>query len=125
MGPGAGIEPIPFRRSPRPTLGVEWEIALIDPETRDLAPKAVEVIDLVQARYPEVHLEKEFLQNTVELVTGVHDTVPAAVASPPRWAAASMPTSSLPPPELRRPPTWACACGPPARTRSRTGGRIR
>ena len=48
--------------------------------TRDLAPKAEEVIDIVQRDNPEVHLEKEFLQNTVELVTGVHDTVPQAVA---------------------------------------------
>ncbi|QGU05592.1 glutamate--cysteine ligase [Corynebacterium comes] len=71
--------PIPFARSPRPTLGVEWEIALIDPETRDLAPQAEAVIDLVKASHPEVHLEKEFLQNTVELVTGVHETVPAAI----------------------------------------------
>ncbi|AJE34129.1 carboxylate-amine ligase [Corynebacterium humireducens NBRC 106098 = DSM 45392] len=88
MGPGTGIEPIPFRRSPRPTLGVEWEIALIDPETRDLAPKAVEVIDLVRSRHPEVHLEKEFLQNTVELVTGIHETVPEAVAELARDLAA-------------------------------------
>ncbi len=80
MGAGTGIEPIPFHRSPKPTLGVEWEIALLDPTTRDLAPKAVEVIELVQSRHPEVHLEKEFLQNTVELVTAVHETVPDAVA---------------------------------------------
>ncbi|AJK69787.1 glutamate--cysteine ligase [Corynebacterium marinum] len=73
------VPPIPFARSPKPTLGVEWEIALVDPETRDLAPKAEEVIDLVKAAHPEVHLEKEFLQNTVELVTGVHETVPAAI----------------------------------------------
>ena len=74
------VDPIPFRSSPRPTLGVEWEVALVDPVTRDLAPKAEEVIDIVQRDNPEVHLEKEFLQNTVELVTGVHDTVPQAVA---------------------------------------------
>ena len=35
------VPPIPFARSPKPTLGVEWEIALVDPETRDLAPKAL------------------------------------------------------------------------------------
>lgn len=70
----------PFNRSPRHTLGVEWEIALIDPESRDLAPRAAEVIDIVAQRHPEVHLEREFLQNTVELVTGVHDRVPDAVA---------------------------------------------
>lgn len=72
-----GIE---FKRSPRPTLGVEWEIALVDPETRDLAPRAAEILEIVAKNHPEVHLEREFLQNTVELVTGVCDTVPEAVA---------------------------------------------
>ncbi|MDY5784739.1 glutamate--cysteine ligase [Corynebacterium sp.] len=60
-----------FARSPKPTLGVEWEICLVDPETRDLVPRAAEVIDEAHSRYPELHLEKEFLQNTVELVTPV------------------------------------------------------
>lgn len=69
-----------FQRSPKPTLGVEWEIGLVDPVTRDLVPKAVEIIDLVKDKHPEVHLEKEFLQNTVELVTGICDTVPEAIA---------------------------------------------
>ncbi|RNE49907.1 glutamate--cysteine ligase [Corynebacterium alimapuense] len=73
------IEPIEFHRSPKPTLGIEWEIALVDPQTRDLAPKAVELIKLVANAHPEVHLEKEFLQNTVELVTGIHETVPGAI----------------------------------------------
>lgn len=69
-----------FRRSPEPTLGVEWEIGLIDPDTRDLVPRAVELIDLVNERTPELHFEREFLQNTVELVTGIHTSVPGAVA---------------------------------------------
>ncbi|WP_080796754.1 glutamate--cysteine ligase [Corynebacterium pacaense] len=76
----AQAEAIEFRRSPRPTLGVEWEIALVDPDTRDLSPRAAEIIDIVSAAHPEVHLEREFLQNTVELVTGICDTVPQAVA---------------------------------------------
>ena len=60
-----------FARSAGPTLGVEWEICLVDPETRDLVPRAAEVIDEVQARHPDIHLEREFLQNTIELVTPV------------------------------------------------------
>lgn len=36
---------IEFKRSPKPTIGVEWEIALVDPESRDLAPRAAEVLD--------------------------------------------------------------------------------
>lgn len=72
-----GIE---FKRSPQPTLGVEWEVALVDPETRDLAPRASEILDIVSKRHPDVHLEREFLQNTVELVTGICHTVPEAIA---------------------------------------------
>lgn len=68
-----------FKRSPEPTIGVEWEIALVDPETRDLVPRAVELIDLVSERYPDTHLEREFMQNTVEMVTGVKHTVPEIV----------------------------------------------
>ena len=60
-----------FARSAGPTLGVEWEICLVDPETRDLVPRAAEVIDEVQARHPGIHLEREFLQNTIELVTPI------------------------------------------------------
>ena len=69
-----------FKRSPEPTLGVEWEIGVVDPETRDLVPRAVELIDLVHEKHPDIRLEREFLQNTVELVTGIHKTVPEAVA---------------------------------------------
>ena len=60
-----------FARSAAPTLGVEWEICLVDPETRDLVPRAAEVIEEVQKRNPDVHLEPEFLQNTIELVTPI------------------------------------------------------
>lgn len=69
-----------FARSPRPTLGVEWEVALVDPVTRDLVPRAAELIDTAKELAPDTHLEKEFLQNTVELVTGVCETVPEAMA---------------------------------------------
>src|SRR3990167_480880 len=35
--------PIEFVGSPNPTIGVEIEIQLIDPETRDLIPKSIEI----------------------------------------------------------------------------------
>lgn len=60
-----------FNRSEGPSLGVEWEIGVIDPATRDLVARGPEVIQAVDDRWPDVHLEKEFLQNTVELVTPV------------------------------------------------------
>ncbi|WJY90532.1 glutamate--cysteine ligase [Corynebacterium confusum] len=69
-----------FARSAEPTLGVEWEIALVDPATRDFVPRGAELIDRVRAAHPDVRLEKEFLQNTVELVTGITHTVPEAMA---------------------------------------------
>ena len=68
-----------FARSLEPTLGVEWEVALVDPVTWDLVPRGAELIDSVRAAHTDIHLEKEFLQNTVELVTGVCRTVPEAM----------------------------------------------
>lgn len=73
-------EPQPFARGSAHTIGVEWELALVDPETRDLVPKAHEVVSYVEEHYPHVHVEREFLANTVELITGVCTTVPEAVA---------------------------------------------
>ncbi|MBV7282623.1 glutamate--cysteine ligase [Corynebacterium sp. TAE3-ERU30] len=68
-----------FKRGGPHTLGVEWEIGLIDPVTRDLVPRAHEVVDYIHEHYPEVHVEREFLANTVELITGVGSTVPEVV----------------------------------------------
>ncbi|HIW95787.1 MAG TPA: glutamate--cysteine ligase [Candidatus Corynebacterium gallistercoris] len=62
-----------------PTVGIEWEVALVDPETKDLVPRAPELVDALDAAHPGHRITREFLANTVEMVTGVHDTVPAAV----------------------------------------------
>lgn len=70
---------IEFTKTRNHTLGVEWEIALIDPATRDLVPLADEVISDVQHENLRVRVEKEFLANTVELVTGVCSTVAEAI----------------------------------------------
>ena len=74
---------IPFAASPRPTLGVEWEFGLVDHTTRDLVNVADEVFDRLHAEAgrsaggPGLH--RELLRNTVELVTGVCETVPEAM----------------------------------------------
>lgn len=68
---------IDFAGSPRPTLGVEWEFALIDAVTRDLSNEAAAVIADV-GENPHIH--KELLRNTIEVVTGVCDTVDEAMA---------------------------------------------
>jgi carboxylate-amine ligase len=72
---------IDFVGSPRPTLGVEWEFALVDRHSRDLVNAASELFDLVESRHgPEPRLHKELLRNTVELTTGVCETVDQAMA---------------------------------------------
>jgi carboxylate-amine ligase len=72
---------IEFADSPRPTLGVEWEFALVDKHTRDLANKASELFDLVEKRHgSEPRLHKELLRNTVELTTGICENTGEAMA---------------------------------------------
>src|SRR6478736_3789174 len=71
---------IDFHASPEPTLGVEWELALVDRASRDLVSIASEVHELAGGRLerPE-RLHKELLRNTIEIVTGICDTVGEAV----------------------------------------------
>ena len=77
---------IPFASSAQSTLGVEWEIALIDQHTGELVARAQEVLARVGERYPELlepsldhaHVTGEFLENTLEIITGVCTTVPQA-----------------------------------------------
>lgn len=59
---------IEFAHSARPTIGVEWELALVDAGTRDLSNEASAVLSEL-GENPRVH--QELLRNTVELVTGV------------------------------------------------------
>ena len=71
---------IDFADSPRPTLGVEWEFALVDKHSRDLVNAASELFDLVAARHGlEPRLHKELLRNTVELTTGICETTDQAM----------------------------------------------
>ena len=67
---------IDFTGSPRPTLGVEWEFALVDSQTGELSNEAATVIAEIGGT-PHVH--PELLRNTVEVVTGVCDTVAEAM----------------------------------------------
>lgn len=66
-----------FAGSPRPTLGVEWEFALVDAASGDLSNEAAAVIAEIGDN-PRVH--KELLRNTIEVVTGVCDTVEQAMS---------------------------------------------
>jgi len=71
-----------FARSPRSTVGIEWEVALVDHETGDLVSVASEVLEQLAGANgsPHPHITSELLLNTVELVSGVHRTVAGAVA---------------------------------------------
>jgi carboxylate-amine ligase len=75
---------IEFNSSPRPTVGIEWELALVDKTTRELRNLASELFDAVQLHHApvidEAKLHKELLRNTVEIVTGICESVPEAVA---------------------------------------------
>jgi carboxylate-amine ligase len=74
-----GIE---FARSARSTIGIEWEVALVDRSTGDLVSIADEVLDALRGPdgSPHPHITGELLLNTVELVSAVHTTVAGAVA---------------------------------------------
>jgi YbdK family carboxylate-amine ligase len=72
---------IPFAASPRSTLGVEWELMLVDRQTRELAGGAEEILaDLAPEAEEHRGAKAELLQSMVELVTGVCETVGEATA---------------------------------------------
>ena len=72
---------IDFHPSPTPTLGVEWEFALVDRTSRDLVSAASDLVDSAAPRLSDPgRLHKELLRNTVEVVTGICRDVPEAVA---------------------------------------------
>jgi carboxylate-amine ligase len=73
---------IPFRSSERASLGVEWELQLIDLETRELVPGANEILEQLRPEGAEEHpkAKHELLQSTVEIITGICTTVGEAKA---------------------------------------------
>ncbi|MEA9985693.1 glutamate--cysteine ligase [Subtercola sp. RTI3] len=73
---------ISFAESARSTLGIEWEIALVDQTSGDLVSVAAEVLEALRGAEGSEHpqITGELLLNTVELVTRVHTTVSDAVA---------------------------------------------
>ena len=79
MAPPARLvhrQPLPFARSERSTLGVEWELQLIDRDSLDLRQCAAEIL---QAAGPDEHIHGEMMLNTVELVSGARRTVAECV----------------------------------------------
>ncbi len=73
--------PIEFAESPRSTLGIEWELALVDRASGELAPHAPSILPALRHLNDDGdRVTKELLTNTVEIVTGVHTRVADAVA---------------------------------------------
>jgi glutamate---cysteine ligase / carboxylate-amine ligase len=66
---------IPFNASPRPTLGVEIEVQILDPETMNLTSGALAVLDRV-GEHPRI--KQELTQSTIEVITGICATVAEA-----------------------------------------------
>ncbi|MET1052978.1 MAG: glutamate--cysteine ligase [Mycetocola sp.] len=73
---------IDFARSDRSTVGIEWELALVDRDSGELVSVADEVLHALHQPdgSPHAHITGELLLNTVELVSDVHTTVSDAVA---------------------------------------------
>lgn len=74
---------IAFAPSPRSTLGLEWEVALIDAESRELLNVAPQILPELARTHPATrfpHFAGELLQNTIEMVSAPHRRVGEATA---------------------------------------------
>ncbi|HEV7824351.1 MAG TPA: glutamate--cysteine ligase [Mycobacteriales bacterium] len=73
---------IPFTPSTRSSLGVEWELELVDLDTRHLRSGASEILAEIRPDGAEEHpkAKHELLESTVEVITGVCTTVAEARA---------------------------------------------
>jgi len=73
---------IDFHASQRSSLGVEWELELVDRRTRQLAGAASEVLAELGQGHVDGHpkAKHELLESTIEVITGVCGTVAEARA---------------------------------------------
>ncbi|MDR2348363.1 MAG: glutamate--cysteine ligase [Bifidobacteriaceae bacterium] len=72
---------IPFARSRRSSVGIEWEIQLVDRDSGDLRQAAAAVLDAIRLPdgSPRPGVVQEFLVNTVEVVSDPSASVAAAM----------------------------------------------
>jgi carboxylate-amine ligase len=72
---------VPFATSARSSDGLEWEIMLADGVTGDLVPRAPEILPALEesTALERYTVTGELLTNTVEVTSGIGDTVAAAV----------------------------------------------
>lgn len=68
--------------SSRSTLGIEWEVTIIDRDTRELTNLAPHLLQSLEATWPSdsfPHVTGELLQNTIEFVSAPHARVSDAL----------------------------------------------
>ncbi|RUQ97582.1 glutamate--cysteine ligase [Labedella endophytica] len=72
---------IEFASSDRSTIGLEWELALVDRESGELRSIADDVLEGLRRPDGSEHprITGELLLNTIELVSDVHRDVPSAI----------------------------------------------
>lgn len=71
---------IDYNSSPRSSLGIEWELMLVDRETRELTSGAAQILQELHPGGEHPTAKKELLQSTIEVITGVCTTVEQATA---------------------------------------------
>lgn len=66
---------VKFKQCAAGTVGIEWELQVVDPTSRDLVSRAPELIKSVD----DSRIQGEFFNSTVELISGVHPSVDSAM----------------------------------------------
>jgi YbdK family carboxylate-amine ligase len=71
---------IPFNPSERSSLGIEWELELVDRDSRELTSGASEILAEITPVPGEEHpkAKHELLESTIEIITGICSTVAEA-----------------------------------------------
>src|SRR4051794_17679179 len=70
LTPAPAVDALDFRPSPEVTLGVELELQILDPQTGELAPGALRLLDACHEEGLE-GVDGEFLLSMIEIKTGI------------------------------------------------------
>lgn len=66
---------VPFQSSARASVGIEWELQLVDRQTRDLSSSAKQLLAELSPDGEHPKAKHELFQSTLEVITGVCQTV--------------------------------------------------
>ena len=71
---------IPFHGSPKPTIGVEIELQVVDPQSHNLKQGSVQILEALAGVDGALdHVKQELTQSTIEVITGICTTVDEAM----------------------------------------------